>query len=92
MADKLRQAGQLFGTSRRNSAEVFADYLNRSAADDADSSFLSAAALHGICAERLSTLYPAVRRLATEAEDDFVVETARWAEERIAGGTETPTR
>ncbi len=85
IADKLRRAAELFGTRRREFAAVFACHLERPVSEDADSSFLTAAALHGICTERLSSLYPEVRRLASEAEDPFVAETARWAQSRIAG-------
>jgi AAA family ATP:ADP antiporter len=92
MTDKLRQARQLFGTRRRRHAEVFGCYLDRPESEDADSCFLTAAALHGICTETISTLYPEVRRLAVEAEDPFVIETARWAEQRIAGGVEAAER
>ncbi|MFQ5350833.1 MAG: HEAT repeat domain-containing protein, partial [Thermoanaerobaculia bacterium] len=84
MADKLRRAEQLFGTQRRRYAEVFACYLVSAPANDADSCFLAAAALHAICTERLSKLYPEVHRLAAQAEDPFVIETARWAARRIA--------
>jgi AAA family ATP:ADP antiporter len=81
--DKLRQAEQLFGTRRRDYAGVFAHYLSRPASQDADACFLCVAALHGICTEGISTLYPDVRRLAAKAEDPFVLETARWVTERI---------
>ncbi len=91
MADKLQQAEILFGTRQRDFAEVIAHYLSRPAWDDADCCFLMVAALHGICAEKLSTLYPEVHRLAAEADDPFVAETARWAEERIASGVTRPT-
>lgn len=90
MADKLRQAGRLFSTLQRGYAEVHACYLGRPESEDADSCFLTAAALHGICTERLSALYPEVHRLAAEADDPFVEETARWAEKRIAGSAGTP--
>jgi AAA family ATP:ADP antiporter len=91
VADKLRRAAELFGTRRREFAEVFARYLERPVSEDADSAFLTAAALHGICTQRLSSLYPEVHRLATEAEDRFVAETARWAESHIAGDGVTST-
>ena len=86
LGDKLRRAREIFGTQRRQYAEVFGHYLGRPACGDADACFLTAAALHGICTERLSTLYPEVRRLADESGDQFVQETARWARERIGDG------
>ena len=85
-ADKLRRAARLFGTRRREYAEVFVHYLDTPVSRDSDACFLSAAALHGICAERLARLYPEVERLAAEAGDEFVLETARWAQQRIGGG------
>ena len=51
---------------------------------------LTVAALHGICTEKLSSLYPEVKRLAAEAENEFVVETACWAESRIAENEARP--
>jgi AAA family ATP:ADP antiporter len=84
--DKLDEAQRLFGTLRRGHAEVLASYLDRPAANDADSCFLGAAALHGIFTTKLSTLYPEVHRLAAEAKDPFVEETALWVVERIADG------
>ena len=85
LADKLERARRLFGVRRRTREEVVERHLEGSAATDADAGFLTAAALDGICSERLATLYPRVHRLAAEAEDPFVTETARWAERRIAG-------
>ena len=89
MADKLRRAARLFGTRRRTHTEVLESYLATPESEDADACFLAAAALHGICAQRLSTLYPEVHRLAAEAEDDFVSETARWAATKITGEATT---
>lgn len=90
MEDKLRRARRLFGIGRRRYDEVFAGYLNGRAEQDADAGFLAAAALHGICTEQLATLYPEVSRLAAEAGDPFVAETARWAVQRISLGSARP--
>ena len=43
------------GIRRRGFAEVFGGHLARPLDEDADSSFLTAAALYGICTERLAT-------------------------------------
>ena len=89
MADKLERAARLYGTRRRAYADVFASYLGKPDSEDADAGFLAVAALHGVCTEKLAALYPEVNRLAAEAEDGFVAETARWAAQRIATDART---
>jgi hypothetical protein len=88
-ADKLGRAAELYGIRRRTYGEVYASYLSRPRSEDADASFLAVAALHGIYTEGLASLYPEVHRLAAEADDGFVTETAHWAAKRIAGDANT---
>ncbi len=92
LVDKLVAAERTLGVQRRDGIEVLRSCLDSARSPGPDGEFLTAAALYRIYTERRSALYPEVERLAAEATDPFVQETAGWVSARLATEVERPAR
>lgn len=81
--ERLRQAKRLFGLEPGRRERTLERIIGELPSGDADASWMVAAALHTVWADRVEPLYAAVRR-ATESEDPLIQETAMWVERELA--------
>jgi hypothetical protein len=83
LADKLRVAQRSFGIYSLSASEATARFLNLGGTGEADGPSLTVAALYSIYTDRMTELYPQVRRLLAETKNALVLETAEWVAGRL---------
>ena len=83
LEDKLRLAERSFGVRRPTRIGATERFLNAGGSDEADGPSLTVAALYSVYTERMTELYPHVRRLADESCNSLVLETAEWVAGRL---------
>lgn len=84
-SERTERLERLFATRGGDAVSTLGELLRDPAPGDESSSWITAAALERVCAQRLGQLYSRVSALASDSEDELVRETAHWALARTAG-------
>jgi AAA family ATP:ADP antiporter len=87
--DKLRRAGQIFGITVETPEETLARLIRIDPREDPSAIGIVLAALYNVWNEEIESLYPTIRKLAEETNDEMVRETAVWVIRRVEGGPRT---
>ena len=81
--EKLQRGARYFGIRVQSKLATLDTYLQAEGEPESDTAALSAAALYAAHQERVPGLEAGIRRVATDAIDPFVQETATWIMRRL---------
>ncbi len=87
--DKLRRAQTIFDIAVQSPEETLERLIRIDPLLDPSAMGIVLAALYSVWNEGISALYPLVKTIAEETEDEMVRETAVWVSRRVEGGPRT---
>ncbi len=87
--EKLRRAETIFGVEVQSPEQTLERLIHIDPRHDPSAIGIVLAALYNVWNEEIESLYPVVRSLAEETNDEMVRETAVWVRRRVEGGPRT---
>ena len=87
--DKLRRAEAFFGVEVQSPDQTIERLIHIDPWEDPSAIGIVLAALYSVWNEEIESLYPVIRSLAEETNDEMVRETAVWVSRRVEGGPRT---
>ncbi|CAM2006193.1 MFS transporter [Acanthopleuribacter pedis] len=91
LSDKLKTGAKLFQIESEPLEVVLTRLILEHHPGDPVQNAIAAAAVYRVYAEEHQSLYPLVERMAAEATNHFVLETAEWVWKQIRAGRKSPT-